>query len=115
MTESTTVSVSVSVLVLKTVRLSGRDSFGRRATGKDRRGAVLLVNRSGETVVSWTVRLSGSEGAVLLMLSGESEAVVGQGDRQQQYYLKLLKSLIARLREMAFKYIVLSNYGNDYW
>ena len=39
------------------------------------------------------------------------EAVVGQGDRQQQYYLKLLKSLIARLRERAFKYIVLSNYG----
>ena len=43
------------------------------------------------------------------------EAVVDQGDRQQQYYLKLLKSLIARLREKAFKYSVLSNYGNDYW
>ena len=56
--------------------------------------------------VSATGRLSGSEGAVLSRLSMESETVLGQGDRQQQYYLKLLKSLIARLIERAFKYIV---------
>ena len=39
-------------------------------------------------VCAWTVRLSGSEETVLLRLSVESEeTVVGQGDRQQQYFL----------------------------
>jgi len=37
--------------------------------------------------VVWTVRLSGSEETVLLGLSVGSETVVGQGDRQQQYYI----------------------------
>ena len=100
-----------------------RDGFGI---------GVVCVGRSDgqQSLVAWRQAKMGVEDSSLVrkrkcclvesivsLVGGRraKTSVVGQGDGQQQYYLKLLKSLIARLREMAFKYIVLSNYGNDYW
>ena len=64
--------------------------FGFDADDGSCRQAVSVGGGDGSCLcrfVVWTVRLSVSEWTVLLRLSVESETVVGQGDRQQQYYL----------------------------
>ena len=75
---SATCPVSCSVC-----RVSGRDAIVVEDSSLVRKRKCCLV----ESIVS----LVGGRRA--------KTSVVGQGDGQQQYYLKLLKSLIARLRE----------------